>query len=502
MSVVKWCRLAHFFNRHLFRSPGKARNLNLPVSPLNVDLRSQHHHHHYQRHHHHQHHRCHYQQQQQLFIAPSRWQKYVLSTKAVPTPLRATVVPKQTAFAFSTGRHGSGVVGQFGPRMVTTSQQPSVRKLDVVHFHTSGPRYVPPVIWMFVKPVAKITALLGGRRLRLWWRSLPHQKKKQVQSEILSSWQKYLLAAGLGVMALITYYSAHLQETPITKRIRFIAFTDDQFMKIANFEAKLQQSSYQDLFLPASHPSYKRIIRILENLVRSNHNVFKMKDRKWKVAIISSVDSNAFVLPTGHVYVHEGLLNMVANDDQLAVILAHELAHVVLGHSAEKVSYAQIIDIFVIIVMAAIWTFLPFDGIALVTQAFYEKVVQILLDLPYSRKLETEADVVGLKLAAKACYDIREGSNFWKHMEINDKLNQVTSPQWLSTHPLHSQRSQLIDHLVPKAIEVRDQCGCPPLPSVDPREKFKKFEEAMENIIRSQQTGQNLQQIKVLQFLQ
>lgn len=157
MSVVKWYRLAHFFNRHRFCSHGKARNRNLPLSPLNVDIISQlhHHHHHY---HHYQHHR--WQQQQQLFIVLGQWPKYILGTK-VPTPLRATVVPKQIPFAFSRGHHG--VAGQIGPRMVTISQQSSVRKLDVAYFHTSGPRFVPPVIWMFFKPMAKITALLGGR---------------------------------------------------------------------------------------------------------------------------------------------------------------------------------------------------------------------------------------------------------------------------------------------------------------------------------------------------
>ncbi|GAB1610052.1 metalloendopeptidase OMA1, mitochondrial-like isoform X1 [Argonauta hians] len=518
MDTIFWCRsLTLASNRFISRTTRKvAVSILSPVSPSNVGSRphlwhnhNHHHHHNYQHNHyplytrscnrqslhHHGQQRQHHGWREMVPLSPQP--PPLARLEPVPLSLAVHALPKQAGFAATRwGRLGFGISDQFRQCAVTFTFPSPMTKLIAARFHTTGPLYVPPAFWMLFKPVAKVVALLGGRRLRLWWRSLPHQHRKKYKKEIYSSWQKYLVYAGTGALALVAYYCYHLQETPITKRIRFIAFTEDQFMKIANFEAKLQQSTFKNAILPASHPSYRRIIRILDRLVRTNHKIFKMKGQKWKVAIIRSTDSNAFVLPTGHVYVNEGLLKMVSNDDQLAVILAHELAHVVLGHAAEKVSYAQMIDVLLIISMAAIWMFLPFDGIALVTQAFYEKVVQILLDLPYSRKLEREADVVGLDLAARACYDIREGSNFWKQMEINDKLNQVSIPQWLSTHPVHSKRSELIDHLVPKATVLREQCGCPPLPLVDPRVRFKNFQDSIDDIIRSQKAGQNLMQVK------
>lgn len=357
-------------------------------------------------------------------------------------------------------------------------------------FHTSPSRHVSPILWMIVKPVAKLVALFGGRRFRFWYHALPFEQKK-----LFVNWQNMLalmfVLIGLGA----TYYVSHLQEAPITKRIRFIAFTDDQFQKIATFEAKLQEKLKANLFLPATHPSYYRVMCVMEKLVHSNWALSNMKTHKWKVAIVDSSDINAYVLASGHVYVHIGLLNFVQNDNQLAIVLAHEMAHALLGHAAEKVSYAQIIDYFVIILMAAIWAFMPFDGIALITQAFYEKVVQILLDYPYSRKLEKEADIIGLQLAAKACYDVREGYNFWKLMRFSEQLQGSEIPEWLSTHPSNVNRQELIDHLLPKAISVREKSHCPPLSKEDPRNCLKRMEKMVQNVLTARMTGQNLSKL-------
>lgn len=335
-------------------------------------------------------------------------------------------------------------------------------------FHSTLPRYVHPLLWMVVKPMAKLIALFGGRRFRFWYQTLPLKQKK-----MMLSWQKILMMLAILVGLGMFYYISHLQETPITKRIRFIAFTDEQFMKIANFEAKLQENMKENLFLPATHPSYIRVIQIMECLVHRNWALSNMKTQKWKVAILDSFDINAYVLASGHVFVNVGLLNFVQNDDQLAFVLAHEIAHILLGHAAEKVSFTQMIDYFVIIVMAAIWAFMPFDGIALVTQVFYEKVVQILLNSPYSRKLEREADIVGLELAAKACFDVREGSNFWKLMQFHEKLKGTETPEWISTHPSNVKRLELIEHFIPKAISIREQYHCNPLSENDPRDCLK-----------------------------
>ncbi|XP_016373693.1 metalloendopeptidase OMA1, mitochondrial-like [Sinocyclocheilus rhinocerous] len=96
-----------------------------------------------------------------------------------------------------------------------------------------------------------------------------------------------------------------------------------------------------------------------------------------------------------------------------------------------------------------------------------------LFDRPFSRKLEAEADQVGLQLAAKACADVRAGPVFWQQMEIYDQLRgEPTIPEWLSTHPSHQNRVRQLDRLVPEALELRARCDCPALPKADPRVIF------------------------------
>ena len=91
--------------------------------------------------------------------------------------------------------------------------------------------------------------------------------------------------------------------------------------------------------------------------------------------------------------------------------------------------------------------------------------------LPKRRKIETEADIVGLKLAAKACYDIREGSAFWMKMAA---LEQKTVISELSTHPSNSSRSELMDSYMDEMIKLMECHNCPKLSDKDPRDAVRK----------------------------
>nr|KAG5710267.1 hypothetical protein BaRGS_008983 [Batillaria attramentaria] len=211
---------------------------------------------------------------------------------------------------------------------------------------------------------------------------------------------------------------------------------------------------FKDKMLPPDHPMVQRVLRIGQRLLQTNPEVQKLVNfEKWKVAVIQDPKTiNAFVLPTGQIFVFTGILDFASNDDQLAVVIAHEMAHAILSHGIEQVSYAQLLDFTIIAAMAAIWCILPTDGLAVITQWFYNKFLGIMLHMPYSRKLEKEADKVGLQLAAKACYDVREGSVFWSRMQLMEDAtdSEDSIPEWLSTHPSHQKRVELLDFLIPR----------------------------------------------------
>lgn len=334
-------------------------------------------------------------------------------------------------------------------------------------FHTTPKQCINPIFLLVAKQLTKGLAVLSGRGFRNWWRNLPPNKKAYfIDAAVRSRWK---IAASAGAVSALggVYYVSHIQETPITKRRRFVAFTPEQFQKVSDFEFEVQYELFKNHLVPSGHPMYARVVRVANQLLRGNEDVDTIHRLPWSVSVIDSPMQNAFVLPNGQIFVFSGMLQLCSNDEQLGAVLAHEMAHCILGHGAEQVSYIHLVDMVIIVFLAAIWAIMPTDGIAAVTHWFFNKVVSLLLKLPYSRKLELEADEVGLQLAAKACFDVREASAFWSKMSLVQ--SQDENVEFLSTHPSHDKRSEHLDNLMNSAIELRRQCHCPALPHKDPR---------------------------------
>lgn len=344
--------------------------------------------------------------------------------------------------------------------------------------HTSARLQINPLLWMLIKPAGKALSIISGRSVRKWWQALPQSEKYKIKQKIY--YNRYKIAGVISTLlgAGFMYFISHLQETPITKRKRYIAFTEIQFMKIAKFELDMHWEALKDLVINPADPRmkhvYSQVVQVAQKIIDSNQHIDVLKQQKWNVILIDSDEANAFVLPTGQIFVFRGMLKLIENRDQLAVILGHEIAHVVLNHAAEKVSFASVLDFAVIIIMAALWLLMPTDGLAIITQWFNNKIVKLLLELPYSRKLETEADEVGLELIARACFDVRESSSLWKRLAFLEEISTGEEPplEWISTHPASETRAALLDELIPEAIKLRECNQCPRLPKFDPRLKL------------------------------
>ncbi|XP_077498318.1 metalloendopeptidase OMA1, mitochondrial-like [Amblyomma americanum] len=350
------------------------------------------------------------------------------------------------------------------PRWKALERQQITRSAN---FHTSPRHCIHPIFLIAAKQITKGLAIITGRGFRKWWKSLPSDKKAYFVAVALKN--KWKVAGFFGATWCVggIYYFSHIQETPITHRRRFVAFTREQFRKISDFEFEMQFELFKPHLLPAVHPVYHRVVRVANQLLHGNRDIDEIHNISWSVSVIDSPMKNAFVMSNGQIFVFAGMLEICTNDEQLGNVLAHEMAHCILGHGAEQVSYAHLIDFALVGFLAAIWAIMPTDGIAVVTHWFFEKVVSILLRLPYSRKLEREADEVGLQLAAKACFDVREASAFWTKMSLMQ--NALEDVEFISTHPSHERRSEYLDNIMNSAIELRRQCNCPRLPHQDPR---------------------------------
>lgn len=330
-------------------------------------------------------------------------------------------------------------------------------------FHKSCPRgALPPILWVVIRQLLKFGAIITGRGLKKWWRSLPSDKKRYFLQEIKRNSNKITWGFGISAILVYIYYLMHLVEDPITKRKKFLIFSEKQILQMANIESEAVIENFSKQVVTSGF-QYNRVVKVARKILDANKDL-PGTERQWKVLIIDDPDTmNAFVLPSGHIFIFTGMLQVVNNDDQLAAIIGHEMAHALLSHSAEIASKTHILELLLLVPIIALWTLLP-DSVALSSHYFTEYISAVLFQLPFSRLLETEADAVGLEMMAKACFDPRQASAFWKKME---KIADDNDVEFLSTHPSHKTRYQTLDSLMPKIFRVfTGHCG---RPDMDPR---------------------------------
>lgn len=345
------------------------------------------------------------------------------------------------------------------------------------HFHTSTPmKALPaPLLWLVLKPLQKLLAILLGRSLRKWWVALPDNRRQLMHEWIRR--RRWHLAVGAGVTLVIMalLLRTHLDESPLTGRVRLLVFSREKYMELAALTSEMHLEEFAERLLPVTDPLHQMVEQSVHLLAQRNKDIPEVSEVPWSVHVVDGPQINAFVLPNGKVFVFTGMLRAVADVDQLMIVLGHEMAHAILEHSAEQASLSHVVDLLSLILVTAIWALCPRDSLAVLGGWAKDKLMELMFNHPYSRKLEAEADQVGMNLAAKACADVRAGPVFWQQLEIVDKLTgNPTLPEWLSTHPSHRNRSSQMDRLIPQALELRETCSCPALSPVDPRVVFSK----------------------------
>ena len=168
---------------------------------------------------------------------------------------------------------------------------------------------------------------------------------------------------------------------------------------------------------------------------------------EWDVNVIPSEQANAFCLPGGKMAVYTGLFEVAKNADAVAVVMGHEIAHALLRHGAQRMSQQKLGQLGQ---MAG-----AMGGLDPQQQQMMQAAMGYGYLLPYARKHETEADAVGLMLAAAACFDPQEAVPLWERM--SEASGGQASPEFSSTHPNPGTRIQNLQALMPKAMEYRQK---------------------------------------------
>lgn len=237
--------------------------------------------------------------------------------------------------------------------------------------------------------------------------------------------------------ALAMAFLAGCETAPITGRSQLILVGDQQVQSLG-----LQAYNQMKQEMPRS--SDRALDRRVQDVGKRIAAISPKPDWDWEFTLFENDSPNAFALPGGKVGVNTGLFKVAKNDDQLAAVMGHEVAHAIAKHGHERMSQGLLAQGGV----AAAGIASGGDQLTTVGAAL---AAQYLVTLPNSRVQESEADHIGLLYMAEAGYDPRAAVDLWRNMEEAGAGGQL---EWMSTHPSPGNRIARLEELMPDALKV------------------------------------------------
>ena len=217
---------------------------------------------------------------------------------------------------------------------------------------------------------------------------------------------------------------------------------------LEQYAQMLDQAAEKKALASKDHPQLRRLRDIANKIIP--HALSwnpRAANWQWEVNLIGSKQINAFCMPGGKIAFYTGILDQLKlNDDEVAMVMGHEIAHALREHARERMGKSAATNI-----GASLLTQLL--GLGQVGQTVTNYGAQ-LLTLQFSRDNESEADLVGMELAARAGYDPRAGVTLWQKMSA---ANKGAPPQWLSTHPSGTTRIGDIEANLPKVLPLYER---------------------------------------------
>lgn len=208
----------------------------------------------------------------------------------------------------------------------------------------------------------------------------------------------------------------------------------------------LSNARGQRALAPENHPQLQRLRYIAARIVPHTPACNERASQwKWEVNLLGSQQLNAFCMPGGKIAFFSGILSQLQlSDDEVAVIMGHEVAHALLEHARERMAKSTGTSV-------GLWLGAALLGFGNAGDFAAQQVANVL-SLKYSRDDESEADALGLILAAQAGYDPKAGVALWQKM--SDKTAGKAPPQWLSTHPAGQTRIKDIQARLPQVEPI------------------------------------------------
>ncbi|QDU78972.1 TPR repeat-containing protein YfgC precursor [Polystyrenella longa] len=253
----------------------------------------------------------------------------------------------------------------------------------------------------------------------------------------------FIKSAILCLPLMVCLFVLGCRSTPVSGRKQVLLVPEQQ-------EIQMGAQAYTEILSKETRSANPRFEELVNRVGQRIAEVVNRPDFQWEFTVVQSKEMNAFALPGGKVCIYEGLLPICEDEAGLAVVMSHEVAHVIARHGSERMSHEMIaqgagkaLDIFT-------------DELTVEEQAIWKKAYglgsQYGVILPYSRKHEMEADVIGVKLMAEAGYDPSAAVEFWERFAAAKGGEQ--QPEWLSTHPSDGSRAAALREELPNALTI------------------------------------------------
>ena len=258
--------------------------------------------------------------------------------------------------------------------------------------------------------------------------------------------KSFLGSVSLGAAFLL----AGCYTVPETGRQSLVIVSPEQELQLG---AQAFQEIRQQEPISNDTAALARVTRVGQRIAAAVGN--DLPSAQWEFVVFDSADLNAFALPGGKVGVYAGILNLATTDDELAIVIGHEIAHVTARHGGERMTVQQGVALGGAVLGGLGESRLSEGALNAVKLAY--GVGSQLATLPHSRFQETEADRIGLRYAARAGYDPRAALTFWQKMNQQAEASGV--PGFLRTHPSGEDRMQVLQQEMPQILPIYEATG-------------------------------------------
>ena len=219
------------------------------------------------------------------------------------------------------------------------------------------------------------------------------------------------------------------------------------------YQQTLKAAAEHSALGPADNAQVRRLRAIAQKIIPlAGEWNERARQWKWEVNLIGSNQINAFCMPGGKIVFYTGILKTLQlSDDEVAMVMGHEIAHALREHARERMGKSTVTTGAARLGGALLSGWLGIDPRLTDTMA---QQGANLLSLKFGREDESEADLVGMELAARAGFDPRAGVTLWEKMAA---ANKGAPPQWLSTHPSGNTRIADIEANLPKVMPLYER---------------------------------------------